>query len=475
MSEQPRIFLSYSWSSDEYAERVVALAEQLTADGIHVILDRWDLKEGQDKHEFMEQAVTDSTVRRVLILCDPTYAAKADGREGGVGTETLIISPEVYRGTKQEKFIPVIMERDEAGQVVVPTYLDGRIYIDLSDRLNDSGEYESLVRNIFGRPELVRPPSGRPPAYLEEGRVPLTTGRSFLAFRDAVLRGRPHQMGLLDDYLGKLLDAVRSQTIVAPDTVEDLDKAISASLDSFLPYRDEFLELLLFLGQSDDTSRAYQRLHRFFEDLVAHAHTHKPARWGDQEVENLVFLGWELFLYSGAAALRCERFEAVEPLIEPYVTETWRGDGPKMRSSSVMNGSFRILQEVTQKRLGTCYFSFAAYLLRERATNRALPFESLMEADLVFWLRAAKDESSSSWYPQTIPYAEMMPTLTLFTKAQSKAFFKRLAPALGVTSPEALKSAFESISDDLFVQGGNFWGGWAAYAELFQLSQAGTK
>jgi len=89
----PKTFISYSWSS---SERVLELAERLMANGVEVILDKWDLKEGQDKYAFMEQCVTEPSVDRVLIICDMAYTEKANKREGGVGDETVIISPEVY-------------------------------------------------------------------------------------------------------------------------------------------------------------------------------------------------------------------------------------------------------------------------------------------------------------------------------------------------------------------------------------------
>lgn len=130
--EAPKAFISYSWTSPEYSERVLQLAEHLVRDGVDVILDRWHLREGQDAFSFMERAVNDPNIERVLILCDPLYAGKANDREGGVGTETLIISPGVYREVEQTKFLPVIMERDANGEVVVPTDLEERLYIDLS-------------------------------------------------------------------------------------------------------------------------------------------------------------------------------------------------------------------------------------------------------------------------------------------------------------------------------------------------------
>lgn len=44
----------------------------------------------------MEKSVLDESITNVLILIDPTYAKKANERAGGVGTETQIISAEVY-------------------------------------------------------------------------------------------------------------------------------------------------------------------------------------------------------------------------------------------------------------------------------------------------------------------------------------------------------------------------------------------
>ena len=49
-TEFPKIFISYSWSSEE---KVLELAKRLCSDGVDVVLDKWDLKEGNDKYVFM--------------------------------------------------------------------------------------------------------------------------------------------------------------------------------------------------------------------------------------------------------------------------------------------------------------------------------------------------------------------------------------------------------------------------------------
>jgi hypothetical protein len=59
----------------------------LRESGVDVILDKRDLKEGHDALAFMEQMVTNPEIKKVAIVCDEKYAAKAGGRNGGVGTD----------------------------------------------------------------------------------------------------------------------------------------------------------------------------------------------------------------------------------------------------------------------------------------------------------------------------------------------------------------------------------------------------
>ncbi len=94
-STERTVFISYSWTPEQHRQWVLELAKRLVSHGIDVILDVWHLKPGQDKYVFMERMVTDPQVKRVLIICNRSYQEKADGRTGGVGTESQIISPEV--------------------------------------------------------------------------------------------------------------------------------------------------------------------------------------------------------------------------------------------------------------------------------------------------------------------------------------------------------------------------------------------
>lgn len=66
--DNPKLFISYSWSSPDHEQWVLDLATELREDGVDVILDKWDLKEGHDAHAFMEKMVTDPGIKKVALV-----------------------------------------------------------------------------------------------------------------------------------------------------------------------------------------------------------------------------------------------------------------------------------------------------------------------------------------------------------------------------------------------------------------------
>ena len=176
--ESPKVFISYAWSSEDYKMKVLSFARDLVSDGVEVVLDRWSLKEGNDTYAFMEHSVTDPTITNVLILLDPVYEKKANGRDGGVGTETQIISPEIYNQVKQEKILPVVFERKADGGIPKPQYLKTMLHFDLSQEENYDLEYQRLVKRLYGIEIIEKPKLGKKPAWLEEKSIISTKTRT---------------------------------------------------------------------------------------------------------------------------------------------------------------------------------------------------------------------------------------------------------------------------------------------------------
>jgi hypothetical protein len=157
----PRALLSYSWDGPEHQQWVAKFAERLHGEsGVEIIFDRWHLNPGDDKLHFMEQAVADSNF--VIVVCTPTYAKRANKREGGVGYESMVITAEQAEHILTNKFIPVL--RKGTWTSSLPIYLKSRMGVNLGDEPYHEDEYERLLRVLHGEP-IQPPPLGSKPDF----------------------------------------------------------------------------------------------------------------------------------------------------------------------------------------------------------------------------------------------------------------------------------------------------------------------
>ena len=158
----PKVFISYSWESKEHSEWVNSLADKLLADGIEAIIDSYDVIPGDRLPEFMESSIKDSDY--VIIICTEEYKRKANNREKGVGYESHIISAELYNNHNDRKFIPIIRQGEL--NTAIPTYLDGKLAIDLRGNPYNETSYKDLIASIFKVKK--KPKVGIRPDYLDE-------------------------------------------------------------------------------------------------------------------------------------------------------------------------------------------------------------------------------------------------------------------------------------------------------------------
>ncbi|MDG5501414.1 toll/interleukin-1 receptor domain-containing protein [Marinobacter sp. BGYM27] len=160
----PTVFISYSHESEEHKTWVrTALAERLMAAGIRVILDQWHLKFGSDLPLFMENA---ARADAVLLVCTPTFAKKANTREGGVGYETSIVTSELLERhpSVEPKFVP-LWRSGERGEAT-PTYLKSAFAVNLrADNPEYEKEFVRLLRQLHREPEHSPPPLGEKPDF----------------------------------------------------------------------------------------------------------------------------------------------------------------------------------------------------------------------------------------------------------------------------------------------------------------------
>lgn len=140
-TKAPKVFISYSWDSDEHKKWVRELSDKLEAEGITTILDQKDLLLGDHMTVFMERSISESN--HVLFVCTPRYKEKAGKREGGVGYEENIITGEVLEMRNHRKFIPVLASG--TWKESLPTWAIGKLGSDLSSADKYQEEFERLV------------------------------------------------------------------------------------------------------------------------------------------------------------------------------------------------------------------------------------------------------------------------------------------------------------------------------------------
>lgn len=436
----PKLFISYSWTTREREAWVLRLAEELTGSGVETILDKWDLQEGHDALAFMEQMVADPTVTKVIMVVDKNYATKADSREGGVGTETQIISKTVYEEQKQDKFVAITVEKDEKGKPYLPIYYQSRIYIDFCDPEKYSEKFEELLRWIYDKPLHKKPPLGKPPVFLsaDASSVTIPTTVVFNRCIDAIKTGKPNAQGCVQEYLNTLIDGLENFRITR--SYGEFDDAVIESIDNFIPYRNEFIQLMQVLVNYSDISTYSDIIHKFFEKLLCYNYRPEGVNtWRDTDWDNFRFITHEIFIYAVAIMIKSEKFDAIDQLLSTnyYVSYLARNDiSPMVSYSDFLKPIFSI-DEIRKRRLNKNHISLCTHLLKERTEHSGIQFQYLMQADFVLFMRASIN--NDRWVPNTLMYSEnQYGPFEIFARAESKKYFDRMKCLISVTDKSDL-------------------------------------
>ncbi|PHM38217.1 SEFIR domain-containing protein [Xenorhabdus mauleonii] len=448
--DNPKLFISYSWSNPTHVQWVIDLANELTDSGVHVILDKWDLKEGQDAFSFMERMVKDSQITKVAIICDEVYASRADDRFGGVGTETQIISREVYENQDQSKFVAIIAEKDELGKPYLPTYYRSRIYIDLSEPDNYTNNFEQLVRWIYDKPLYTRPTIGKRPAFLDESDgVSLGTIANYKRAISAIKDNKPFASGATNEYLTTFAINLEKFRISKKEDNSNFDDQVIDNIEKFIPYRNEMVSLFTAIAQYAPTEENTLRLHRFFESLIPYmSRPENVNSWSTWNSDNFKFIIHELFLYIVATLIKYERFAALNQLLiqQYYVGGKIDYEQKTMVGYEVFRKFVESLEH-RKNRLKLGRISLHADLLKERNKHSGIEFKYLMQADFILFIRAELHHGDfyRYWFPETLVFINHFHgTFEVFARASSKTYFDKMKCILLIDQVSDLKELMEA-------------------------------
>lgn len=471
-TEHPQVFISYAWLNETIRERTMELAERLRYDGVDVVLDLWKLKSGHDKYAFMERCVTDKNITHVLIICDKAYKERADNRQGGVGDETVVITPEVYGNIEQEKFIPLIFECDENGNPFVPAYLKSRKYIDFSNEDNYENAYEELLRTIYEMPLNREPKLGNKPDWLNNEDV---NYNELTLLTKSLKSGSVEKLFKYQSICTKFSDALVDilNDVRFVDDKFDADDLVK-KISKLKPIRDAYFDYGIRIRQTGETGvflKLYWKVNFFSTDFITKLFEKLYNEVGiiDKDVFNestfeyYDFFRWESFIGTIAILRHYERYSEIYSILNHtyFLRESWFIHAKTYPCTFIkFRQYFKILQEIYQKKYNLHYVSFAAQLLTEREKRPILSQQALAETDLLLYQLSTVLISVENnpvkyvqkWFPCMYPYVKRT---DLWIQLQSKKFCLKILPLFGVKTIDDLKESISraTYDSDIHIRG----------------------
>jgi len=434
----PKVFISYSWA---VADKVLELAKRLVdPGGVDVILDKWDLKEGQDKYVFMEQAVNNPEVTHVLVICDETYAQKANDRKGGVGDETVIISAEVYGKVGQEKFIPVVFGKDDEGSPFLPTYIKTRIYIDLSDEDNYEEQYDKLLRNLHGKPEHRKPKLSPPPEWLNDEDVSLSAIRGLIKQLKGYSGGNSSKADFL---IRKASDefSLALNSFGLPLNEKANGDLILKQIDATKPLRDYFIEYIVALISKDMpigeiASECFEKL---YNDMIDSTLDLSSCYSDNLEIQR--YFIWESFICTIAILLHYEKYADINAILARTYFLKERHNGEAASDFTAFRHHFNLIEYTCKPNSENPRFhTLAGEITVKREKKPIITQESIANADLVLYqMSCAFEAGYYRWFPTLYCYRSRYHQQSIWVRMKSKKHCEKLFPLFDVSTLEELK------------------------------------
>lgn len=452
----PKVFISYSWHPEENKIRVQRLAERLMSDGVDVILDVWSLKDGQDKYVFMEQMVTNPEIQKVLIICNHDYVEKANSRRGGVGTESTIMSDEIYNKADQTKFIPIVFEQGDNQDYYKPHFIKSRIHIDMSsDDCYELG-YDQLLRDIYEKPLIKKPALGSMPTYLETNCLTLLNTAKEQSFLKSINEQTLSLKDWVERYFDKLISSLSQFKITFKGwKKKNLVDLIENSIESMQVVNSDFVNFLETVATNREcTGKLFVD---FFENLLQYYEDEGIDLAISNEVCHLVndnyrFFNYELFLSFVTIMLKHERFDIIRDVVSTDFCILSNRMGRQVKPLNYVEfRKFNItLNQVKNNSVTSDNYCEVASLLRSKMDGKL--FEQMIEADLLLYYLSLvyNKERSSIWFPELSIYNT---AFFVLPKMVSCRYFDKAKILFGVLDKDSFATLVQGLNDNLVRNG----------------------
>lgn len=455
--QRKKVFISYCWTNHNHEQWILDLAKRLVDDNIHVILDKWDLKPGQDKYKFMESMVLDNTIDKVLIICDKGYKEKADKREGGVGTETQIITPELYEQISQIRYIPIVAEEGENNfSEYMPQYIKSKIAIKMSTPESYIEGYEQLLRVIYDKPQYERPQFGKTPSFITNETK--TTSKLYFLNKTLDKYIEDNRDGMIESTMNDFKDAFFTELdsfIInqKEDLKEPYNELILNYIDEMKSIRDEYLTFIenLICNYKNFNS---DMIIEVFEELYKYTEFQGSGSYIDCMMEHFKFFMTELFIWVNVLLCKHKKYEIMKDILytryfvkSRFDPEKYYFDRFRFWLSYIEEG-----QTSTSKLL-----SVMADKIIKRTDYKNKDYkEQLIEIDILLSY-ISKISGGWYWFPVTYIYRSEYKKMQIIEKMERKKYFDDIKILFNVNTKEEMKKLIkEKLSKSEIGYNGSF-------------------
>ena len=230
--------------------------------------------------------------------------------------------------------------------------------------------YQQLLRWLFDKPTFVKPTLGKPPEFLNTVSITPTRAKAQRAI-DLSSSSPTSASASANAYLETLAGAFEQFQIST--TPNDFGQVVLDSIESFLPHRNEFIDVIRAAASAGDQELP-KRLQRFFEDIIPYmSRPEHAANWYNTDFDNYLFIVHELFLYAVALLLRYERYSSLVELfsLQFYVP---RDDNFPNKVMHPFNIIRRNMSSLGPKQQELRRVSLRADLLEQRSHSSGMKF-----------------------------------------------------------------------------------------------------
>jgi hypothetical protein len=274
----------------------------------------------------------------------------------------------------------------------------------------------------------------------------------FAALRQAVLQNKLGRKLYRQDFLNACYDYADALRIRNQPDVVNLGEHVLEDCGKLKLVRDHIVDWVLLESEVDPSDEFGEALITMLEHLLElKSRPPEVNAWNDAWFEAHSVFVYETFLYITAALMRTGAYRILNlVLTNRYLLPETAGQGPSTFDTfGAFWGSSKTLQILAPE--GRKLNAPAAELIKRQADRTDLPFEAVMQAELLV-LMMAFITPECWWYPQTLLYSSRARAFPFFIRAAQHRSFLKLAEVTGISDANALKDAVRKGHDRLNVK-----------------------